>query len=399
MKWPMYPLEKIADIAGGSTPKRNRSEYWDGDIPWVTPTDLPMPGAGITEVYDTADHITERGLRSCAAKLLPVGTVLYSSRATIGKIGIARVPLATNQGFANFTPKPGIESKYLAYALLYFTPEIACLAGSTTFKEVRRGALKKYKLPLPPLSEQRRIVEILDQADALRKKRAEADAKAARILPALFYKMFGDPATNPKGWLKKKLGDLIKVKSGNFLPAKDMDPSGKFPVYGGNGVNGFHSEFMFEEPVIVLGRVGVYCGAVHYTKPRCWVTDNALYVAEYSNELRPRYLAEALRIANLNQYAGRAGQPLISGSRIYPVKILVPSLEQQKLFEQHLEWLDENDERRQEIGNKLDNLFRVLLHRAFTGDLTAQWREAHMKELLEEMEHQAKVLSKVEVAP
>ena len=121
MKWPMYPLEKIADIAGGSTPKRNRSEYWDGDIPWVTPTDLPMPGAGIAEVYNTADHITERGLRSCAAKLLPVGTVLYSSRATIGKIGIARVPLATNQGFANFTPKPGIESKYLAYALLYLS--------------------------------------------------------------------------------------------------------------------------------------------------------------------------------------------------------------------------------------------------------------------------------------
>ena len=102
MKWPMYPLERIAEVAGGSTPKRSRSEYWDGNIPWVTPTDLPMPGSGIAEVYDTVDHITERGLRSCAAKLLPVGTVLYSSRATIGKIGIARVPLATNQGFANF---------------------------------------------------------------------------------------------------------------------------------------------------------------------------------------------------------------------------------------------------------------------------------------------------------
>ena len=214
MKWPMYPLERIAEVAGGSTPKRSRSEYWDGNIPWVTPTDLPMPGSGIAEVYDTVYHITEKGLRSCAAKLLPVGTVLYSSRATIGKIGIARVPIATNQGFANFIPKPGIESKYLAYALLYFTPEIASLAGSTTFKEVRRGALKKYKLPLPPLSEQRRIVEILDQADALRKKRAEADAKAARILPALFYRMFGDPATNPKGWPKRRLGELCRIVSG-----------------------------------------------------------------------------------------------------------------------------------------------------------------------------------------
>ncbi len=139
--------------------------------------------------------------------------------------------------------------------------------------------LKKVNIPLPFLSEQRRIVEILDQADALRKKRAEAEAKAARILPVLFYKMFGDPATNPKGWPKKKLGDLIKVKSGNFLPAKDMDPSGKFPVYGGNGINGFHSEFMFEEPVIVLGRVGVYCGEVKWRQLRLHISYEYAFIA------------------------------------------------------------------------------------------------------------------------
>ena len=392
MRWPVFPLDKIADVFGGSTPRRNRSEYWDGDIPWVTPTDLPMPGTEIADVYDTADHITPEGLRSCAANLLPVGTVLYSSRATIGKIGIARVPLATNQGFANFAPKPGVESKYLAYALQYFTVEISSLAGSTTFKEVRRGALKKYKVPLPSPSEQHRIVEILDQADALRKKRAEADAKAARILPALFYKMFGDPATNPKGLVKKRLGDLIKVRSGNFLPAKNMDSSGHCPVYGGNGINGYHSEYMFEEPVIVLGRVGIYCGVVHYSEPNCWVTDNALYVAEQSKDLHPRYLAEALRIANLNQYAGRAGQPLISGNRIYPIEILVPPPEEQEKFAGMILELSKYESRRESSGVHLETLFSVLMHRAFTGDLTAKWRGAHMKELLQEMEQQAKAL-------
>jgi type I restriction enzyme S subunit len=236
-------------------------------------------------------------------------------------------------------------------------------------------------------------VEILDQADALRKKRAEADAKAARILPSLFYKMFGDPSTNPKGLDKKKLGDLIKVRSGNFLPAKNMDPEGQYPVYGGNGINGYHSKYMFEQPVIVLGRVGAYCGAIYYSKPNCWVTDNALYVVEQSDDLHPRYLTEALRVTNLNQYAGRAGQPLISGSRIYPVEILVPPPEDQETFARSIVNLHRDEKRRKDTGDHIEKLFSVLLHRAFTGNLTSKWRKAHMKELLAEMEQQMKELN------
>lgn len=392
MNWPMVQLDRVTNISGGSTPRRNITEYWNGDIPWVTPTDLPMPGSGIAEVFDARDYITETGLRSCAANLLTTGTVLFSSRATIGKIGIARAHLATNQGFVNFTPKPGLNSKYLAYTLQYFNTQIAALAGSTTFREVRRGALRKFKIPFPPLSEQRRIVDILDQVNALRKKRAEADAKAAHILPAMFYKMFGDPATNPKGLIKKKLGDLIKVKSGSFLPAKSMDTEGQYPVYGGNGINGYHSEYMFENPVVVLGRVGVYCGVVYLTEPKCWVTDNALYVSEHSDDLHPRYLAEALRMANLNQYAGRAGQPLISGSRIYPIEILVPPSSEQQQFASQIHKLQEFEDARRQSENRIECLFSVFTYRAFSGELTAKWREAHMKELLAEMEEQARHL-------
>lgn len=194
MNWPLRPLQDIAQVLGGGIPSRATQEYWGGDIPWVTPTDLPMPGKGIADVFDTEEHITQQGQRESSATMLPVGAVLYSSRATIGKIGIAHAPLATNQGFVNFIPKLWINTKHLAYTLLFFTPEISQMAGSTTFKEVRRGVLMHFRVPVPPLSEQRRIVEILDQADALRRKRAEADAKAARILPALFYEMFGDPA-------------------------------------------------------------------------------------------------------------------------------------------------------------------------------------------------------------
>ena len=215
--WPRVPLEDVAEICGGSTPRRNNDAFWGGDIPWVTPTDLPKAGTGIEEVSDTAEKITKEGLDSCAAKLLPEGAVLFSSRASIGKIGITSVPLATNQGFVNFVPRSGLDPRYLAYCLQFHTNDIAALAGSTTFKEVSRSAVKKFRIPLPPLSEQRRIVELLDQADALRKQRAEADKKAARILPALFYQMFGDPATNPNRWPLIQIRDLLE-------PVERLDP-------------------------------------------------------------------------------------------------------------------------------------------------------------------------------
>lgn len=287
-----------------------------------------------------------------------------------------------------------IDRVYLTYYLR--SPDFVRFASATVAGvKMPRIIMEKFwnhELPLPPLMEQRRIAEILDQADALRKQRAEADAKAARILPALFYQMFGDPVSNPRGLRKEPLKKLIKVKSGNFLPAKEMDTAGKYPVYGGNGVNGYHSEFMFEKPMIVLGRVGVYCGAVHYSKSKSWVTDNALYISEQSDDLIDGYLVEALRLANLNQYAGRAGQPLISGSRIYPVEILVPDQHLQESFAEQSRVLEELIEREEHASKQLAKLFDVLLHRAFSGELTAKWREAHMKELLQEMEHQARAL-------
>lgn len=288
-----------------------------------------------------------------------------------------------------------VDSRYLFYRAQHpeFIDYLVTNATGASYPAVSDGIVRRAPLPLPPPSEQKRIVELLDEADRLRCLRREADAKAARILPALFLKMFGDPETNPKGLRKKSLGKLIKVKSGDFLPAKDMAPNGSFPVYGGNGVNGFHDQYMFEERKVVLGRVGVYCGVVHYSEQRAWITDNALYVSEKFEPIDDRYLVAALEVANLNQYAGRAGQPLISGSRIYPIEILVPPETAQLVFAKSAAVLLEMEGQREKAGKQLDQLWNLLMQRAFSGQLTAKWREAYMKELLAEMEQQARLLN------
>jgi type I restriction enzyme S subunit len=181
--------------------------------------------------------------------------------------------------------------------------------------------------------------------------------------------MFGDPATNPKGWDVVRLADALTLKSGEFLPAKDMNSDGQYLVYGGNGISGNHDAYLFDEPKIVIGRVGIYCGAVHYTPPRSWITDNALYVASTKNGLLDQYLVAALRMVNLNQFANRSGQPLISSQRIANVPLPIPPVELQNAFEVAVEKINSLVSKRRCAWSETHSLFGSLVQRAFQGEL------------------------------
>lgn len=160
-RWKLKALSEVTEIIGGGTPKTNIKDYWDGDIVWLSPTDLPAIGE-IAAVNNSKSKITQEGLHKSSAKLLPKGTVVFSSRASIGKIGITEVELATNQGFTNFVCKEEVDNYYLAYALRRYTNEIAALSNSTTFAEVSKSSLKAFTIPVPPISEQKQIVDRLN---------------------------------------------------------------------------------------------------------------------------------------------------------------------------------------------------------------------------------------------
>lgn len=130
-------------------------------------------------------------------------------------------------------------------------------------------------------------------------------------------------------WKKVCLGEIFKLKSGNALPQSKII-KGNCPVYGGNGIVGYHNNFMVGNPTVVIGRVGEYCGAVYLTQPKSWITDNGLYPTEYFKEINQDYFAQCLVHANLNQYAQKTGQPSISQTIVNSIEIPFPPLEEQK---------------------------------------------------------------------
>ena len=142
-------LGEVCEIVNGSTPKSQIESYWGGEIRWITPADL---GQLSTPEIDTSERtITQSGYESCSTKMVPPGSVIMSSRAPIGHLGIARISLCTNQGCKSFVPNGEIDSSYLYWMLRAVVNDIRALGSGATFPEVSKATLAEFEIPLPDL--------------------------------------------------------------------------------------------------------------------------------------------------------------------------------------------------------------------------------------------------------
>ena len=226
MRW--VKLEECCTIQGGATPKRNVDSFWGEGLDWFTPKDLSS--LNTKEIGRAPEQVTDEGLNSCSAKLIPANSLLLSSRAPIGHLAITIKDCCTNQGFQSLIPKQGaVDVEYLYFVMKWSVPRLQDMGRGATFKEISKAIVKGFEIPLPPLEEQKRIAGILDEADRVRKKTQALIDKYDELAQSLFLDMFGDPVTNPKGWEVKPLQDLLVQKPDNgFFAKKDK--------YGPEGV-------------------------------------------------------------------------------------------------------------------------------------------------------------------
>ena len=159
--WTEYGyIGNYAQIVLGSTPNSKNPLFWGGDIKWITPAEMSEESYYI---YDTERHLTVEGLKSANLTLLPYKTVLFSTRAPIGKVGLAGSPMYCNQGFKNFICGNKLNPTYLYYSLIYKRDYLVSLGTGTTFKELSRKAVENLKIAVPPIERQDQFETIYKQ--------------------------------------------------------------------------------------------------------------------------------------------------------------------------------------------------------------------------------------------
>ncbi len=172
--WTAMTLADVAAVVGGGTPARNQPACWNGDVPWATPTDITKLSGRV--ISETASSITEKGLASSSATLLPPNSLLMTTRATIGACAINRVAMATNQGFQNLVPKRNVAVGFLYYLMQHHARRLERLAAGSTFLEVSNRTVRGFRIYLPQRPEQLKIAAILSSMDDAIEKSAQSVA-------------------------------------------------------------------------------------------------------------------------------------------------------------------------------------------------------------------------------
>ncbi len=255
LNWQKIRLGDIAEIIGGGTPSTQITSFWNGSINWFTPTEI-----GITKyVYKSQRTITPLGLKKSSAKLLPIGTILLTSRASIGDCAILKVVATTNQGFQSLIPSEKINNEFLYYLILTLKNKLLKLASGSTFLEVSPNKIKNLSIPLPPLNEQIAIANILSTVDRYLCALDALILKKEGVKKALSFELLSQ-RKRLKGfnqaWKKIRLGDIANYLTSN-LSAEQIKQQGKIKVYDVNNFIGYtDTTFISDKPYISIVKDG-----------------------------------------------------------------------------------------------------------------------------------------------
>lgn len=182
------PISDIGTVVGGSTPKTNVEEYWNGEYRWISPAELQQD-SGV--IYESVKKITKAGIESCSLQELPVGTVILSSRAPIGKVAIAGNTFYCNQGFKNIVCKEVIRPRYLYSLLLFNTEYLNSLGRGATFKEISKSIVESIKIPVPKIEKQIEFEDFVEHLDKSKLAVQKSLEQLETLKKSLMQKYFG----------------------------------------------------------------------------------------------------------------------------------------------------------------------------------------------------------------
>lgn len=311
-EWKECTLSDLGTIVGGATPStKDSSNYENGSIAWITPKDLSTH----TERFISHGerNITEKGLKSCSAQLMPPNSILFTSRAPIGYIAIAKNEVCTNQGFKSIVPNKDTDFMFLYYLLKYNKDNIENLGSGTTFKEVSGSTMRNVPVKVPPLPTQQKIAAILSSIDDKIELNNKINDNLEQQAQAIFKSWFVDGSDKTQ-----TIGDYITPKRGKNLLSKDA-VQGEVPVIaGGLEPATYHNLANTKAPILTISASGANAGFVNLWNVPVWSSDSSFIDSEMTKDVYFWYVLLKLRQKEIFDSQTGSAQP-----HIYPQHIAV----------------------------------------------------------------------------
>ncbi|MCM6995992.1 restriction endonuclease subunit S [Enterobacter roggenkampii] len=334
-------MGKISDVSSGGTPSRNNEAYWNGNIPWVTTAEVQFK-----IIEDTVEKITEEGLANSSAKLFPAGTILmamYGQGKTRGQVAKLGIDASTNQACAAIVLHTGYEVDFYYQFLISQYENIREMANSGGQQNLSGGIVKSIPVPVPPLTEQKKIAKILstwDKAISVTEKLLTNSQQQKKALMQQLLtgkkRLLDENGVRFSGEWKQdvNLGSIINISKGVQINKNTLSEDGQFPVInGGIAPSGFTSEFNTDENTITISEGGNSCGYVAFQKKSFWCGGHCYAVRKTALDLS--FTFHLLKYNELKIMGLRVGSglPNIQKKAIeaFTVNFPVTSVEQQKI--------------------------------------------------------------------
>lgn len=395
INWRHCRLGDLGEIRSGGTPATNKNEYWGGPIPWCTPTDITsLKGRFISS---TERQITELGVKNSNAELLPPGSVIVCTRATIGEAAINTVPMATNQGFKSIIPTQDVDSDFLYYLVRSLKREFVRRAAGSTFLEISASSFAKIPVRIPDsLEVQRWLVRPLILLDDIAIALQDLIATKREFKRGLMQELltgrrrFPEFASEP--WQFRRIGDIAEINPPTEIPLADDDPISFVPMAsvteggGGDGsqikrfgdvANGYTK---FQERDVLVAKI-TPC----FENYKGWLAEGLangygagsteFHVIRSSPDVLPEWiylytLSYDFRTRGTAAMTGSAGQQRVPADFIRRYKIPVPSTSEQETIVRIFKKVDLEIGLLQLLREQVETQRRGLMQKLLTGELT-----------------------------
>lgn len=377
----MARLGDVCKVVSGSTPKTSIAEYWDGNVKWITPAELDEDSYYIT---DSVRHISEKGRTKTGLSYMPVGTVILSSRAPIGKTAIAGCELCCNQGFKNLICSDAINNEYLYYFLKNSTEYLNSLGRGATFKEISKSIVEDIEIPLPCIENQRSIAARLRSVDQILSLRKQQLAKLDELVKSQFIELFG--AYSAKN-CKRRIGDYADVLGG-YAFKSDLFCTDAIPVIRISNINDGrvtldystcfskdfwekNKRFRAERMDIMMAMSGATTGkaGLYASSQPALINQRVACIRAFPNKACPEFLFVATQLEwmydLIQETSAGCAQPNISGRQIENMPVPDASYEEQRQFASFVEQTDKSKLSIQQSIDQLETLKKSLMQQYF----------------------------------